>query len=662
MNACMGTILRVDLGARTCVEEAVPEQTYQRYLGGIGLAVSLLYDEIPAGADPLGPDNILCFASGLLTGTGSLMTGRWMVACKSPLTGGWGDANCGGTLSPAIKQCGWDAILFCGIATEPLVFVADGAGPRLEPAGDLWGTDAVLAEETLLQRLKGSPGKRPAVAVIGPAAEKLSLISGISNDLGRYAARSGVGAVMGSKRLKAVVLRGTKPIPCADPEAVQALSKSYSDKVKKQNLPGIIKGRFLTVLGRILGSKLVLPLDGILMAGILKRWGTIYNNMAGAVNGDSPMKNWGGSVAEFGPDRYSKLDPDMMVARETRKYRCYSCVIGCGGVVDVHDIVPGATHSHRPEYETVCAFGPLCMNDDMDTIYRCNDICNRSGLDTISAGSTIAFAIECFERGIITAADSGGLELRWGNGPAIVALLGQMATRQGFGDVLADGVRKAAERIGRGSERYAIHAGGQEPGMHDPRLDPMMGVSFSADPTPGRHTISASAYYNVSHLWDAVPRAPRFSVPYHKRHEYEASDREADKSVAGACLKQVIDMAGGCLFALATGLQHWRIFDYLDAATGVKRGAAEYMECGRRVQTLRQLFNIKHGIDPKAAIMHRRMAGEPPLADGPLAGAVVPIEAMVSGYWRRFGWDPQTGVPLPQTLERLGLPAVPLDA
>lgn len=659
MKACMGRVLRVDLAARTCTEEALPEETYQRYLGGIGLAVSLLYNEIPAGADALGPDNILCFASGLLTGTGSLMTGRWMVACKSPLTGGWGDANCGGTLSPAIKQCGWDAILFRGIASEPLIFVADDSGPRLEPASDLWGKDALQSEEALLERFARKSGKRPAVAAIGPAAEKLSLISGISNDRGRYAARSGVGAVMGSKRLKALVLMGTKSISCANPEAVRALSKSYSDKVKKQNIPGLVRGRFLTMLGRVLGSKLVLPLDGILTAGILKRWGTIYNNLAGAVNGDSPMKNWSGSVAEFGPDHYRKLDPDLMVARETKKYHCYSCVIGCGGVVDVHDVVPGATHAHRPEYETVCAFGPLCMQDDLDTIYRCNEICNRSGLDTISAGSTVAFAIECFENGIITSVDTGGLQLRWGNGPAMVSLLEMMAERRGFGDVLADGVRMAARRIGRGSERFAMHSGGQEPGMHDPRLDPMMGVSFSADPTPGRHTISASVYYNVSHVWDDVPWAPRFSMPYRKRHEYEATEREAIKSVAGACLKQVLDMAGGCLFALATGLQHWRIFEYLDAATGNVRGAVEYMECGRRVQTLRQLFNIKHGVDPKAAIMHRRLAGTPALTEGPLAGAVVPIEEMVSGYWRQFGWDPQTGVPLPQTLQHLGLPPAP---
>ena len=192
--------------------------------------------------------------------------------------------------------------------------------------------------------------------------------------------------------------------------------------------------------------------------------------------------------------------------------------------------------------------------------------------------------------------------------------------------------------------------------MHDSRLDPMMGVAFSADPTPGRHTISASVYYNVSHVWEDVPWAPSSTRIYPKSEEYEATGREADKSVAGACLKQVIDAAGGCLFALTTGVQHWRIFDYLDAATGEKRGAEAYMEAGRRIQTLRQLFNVKQGVDPRDSIMHKRMAGDPPLEAGPLAGARVPIQEMVSNYWRRFGWDGGTGVPLPATLSSMGLP------
>lgn len=637
MSGRMGKILVVDLGKGTMAERVLDETLYSDWVGGAALAVKLLSDMIPVGADALGPDNVLAFMPGRLTGTGAVMTGRWTVCAKSPLTGGWGDANCGGTLSPAIKRCGWDGILFSGVSPKPVTFVADERGPRLEDASGLWGLDAVETEERIMEAAKG--GRKPAVATIGQAAERLSLISGISNDGGRYAARSGVGAVMGSKRLKAVVLSGTAKIPCADPDRVKALSKSYATKIARMKLPGFVTGGVLPIMGRFLGMKTVFPMDGILAAGMFKRWGTIYNNLAGMPNGDSPVRNWGGSVKDFGPARYRKLNPDRIVARETKKYNCYSCVIGCGGVCDASGTGAAGQHMHKPEYETCCAFGPLCLNDDLDTIFLCNDLCNRSGLDTISAGSTVAFALECYEHGIITKDMAGGLELSWGNTDAIVALLKLMVAREGLGDILADGVAKAAERLGKGADAYAVHAGGQEPGMHDSRMDPMMGVSFVGDPTPGRHTIGASVYYGVSHLWDYVSWAPPVTRPYAKASEYQANDEEALKSAAMALFKQVLDAAGGCLFALTTGLQHWRIFDMLNAATGEDRSPDEWMEFGRRVQEARFAFTNAHTAGRGAPgtgawAYNRRLAGDPPLERGPLKGRTVPLDAMVRGYRR----------------------------
>jgi len=383
MQGIMGKVLLVDLGTGVMEERVLEPAIYRDYLGGVGLAVRLLSELIPPGADPLGPGNALAFMSGLLTGSGSLMTGRWSVSCKSPLTGGWGDANCGGTLSPEIKRCGWDGIIFKGIASEPVCFVADENGPRLVEASAYWGLDAVESEERLVAAWQGK--KKPAVATIGPAAERLSLISGISNDGGRYAARSGVGAVMGSKRLKAIALAGSKPIPCADPARVKALSKAFAEKVGGIKLPRIMTGAFMPLMGRMLGMKTVVPVDGILASAILKKWGTIYNNTAGIVNGDSPVRNWGGSVKDYGPGHYRRLNPDRIRERETKKYRCFSCVIGCGGICDAAGTGAG-THMHKPEYETCCAFGPLLLSDDLDAIFRCNDICNRSRLATISAG------------------------------------------------------------------------------------------------------------------------------------------------------------------------------------------------------------------------------------------------------------------------------------
>jgi len=235
MKGYTGKILMVNLTSGAINEQIIPDEVYENLLSGVGLGAYVLYQNIPAHADPLGPDNMLGFVSGLLTGTGSLMTGRWMVVCKSPLTGGWGDANCGGTLAPAIKQCGYDGIFFTGISEKPVYLLVDQQGPRLQDASHVWGLDAVAVEDILEQEHRVR--KKPAIALIGTAAEKLSLISGVCNDRGRIAARSGGGAVMGSKRLKAIVLAGSKPIKCHDSQAVKAISREYAAKVRSQNMP-----------------------------------------------------------------------------------------------------------------------------------------------------------------------------------------------------------------------------------------------------------------------------------------------------------------------------------------------------------------------------------------------------------------------------------------
>jgi aldehyde:ferredoxin oxidoreductase len=652
MSAYLGKILNVDLTTRTWAEETIPEEVYRKFLSGVGLGAYLLYNRIPAGADPLGPENVLGMVSGLLTGTGSVITGRWLVVCKSPITGGWGDSNCGGTFSPAIKQCGYDGIFFTGVADEPVYLYIDHKGPQILPAGDLWGMDAVDAEKKLhdLHWKK----KKPAVAVIGTSAEKLSLISGICNDGGRIAARSGGGAVMGSKRLKAVVLAGMNPIPCHNPEAVKAISKEFSNKLRKSNLPGVFSGGLLPFMGMAMGGfPRAVPIDGMMTAAIFKKWGTIMNNTMGLPTGDSPVKNWAGSVKNYGPMSYNNLNPDKIIGRERQKYHCYSCALGCGGIVDTKDINNGEfDHTHKPEYETCCAFGGLVLSRDMDAIYYINELLNRAGLDAISAGNTVAFAVEAYDKGIITREMTGGLELTWGNSKAIVQLVKMMIAREGIGDLLADGVKVASRKLGHSSEAFAIHAGGQEPGMHDPRMDPILAIHYSVDPTPGRHTIGAGQYYDMMHLWEKVSWAPNPGM-YMKANEYIPSEDLALKTVAGSCYKEITDGAGGCLFSMMLGTQHWKLFEWLNAATGWEYTPDEYMETGKRIQTLRQMFNIKQGIDPRSFRIPKRIAGEPPLQEGPLKGKTIPIERMMQLHWKLYGWDEQTGVPLPQTVADL---------
>lgn len=653
MKGYTGKILHVDLDTNRTRVEIIPDEIYRDFLSGVGLGAYILYRDIPPGADALGPDNLLGFVSGLLTGTGSLVTGRWMAVCKSPLTGGWGDANCGGTLSPAIKQCGFDGIFIRGIAKTPVyLYVGDG-GAEIRDAAPFWGKDAVQAEEELQDIVKKT-GKKPAVATIGTAGEKLSLIAGICNDGGRIAARSGVGAVMGSKRLKALVLAGSQRIGCHDAQAVRAISAEFGAIIKKANLPSLPMGGVFPLLGALNArSKYAVSQDGIMTASALKKYGTIANNTLGLTNGDSPVKNWSGSVRDYGFFSYRKINPDRIIRRETKKYRCYSCVIGCGGHCDISAPSGGEFEiSHKPEYETVCVFGTLLLNSDLNAIFYINELLNRAGMDSISAGTTVAFAIECFKNGLIDEKDTGGIALDWGKAEAIVALVKKMIAREGIGDLLADGSRAAAARIGKGAERYAVHAGGQEPGMHDARMDPLLGVHFSADPTPGRHTIGAAAYYGPWGLWNYVSWAPKAAKRL-KDEDYIPSDTEALKSVAGSCYKQLVDGAGGCLFAANTGAHIWRLFDWLNAATGWQKTPDEYMLIGKRMQTLRQLFNVREGYSPRSGRMVERMSR--PLPSGPLKGRGLRIDEMMRLHWKHFGWNEEDGRPKKETLEALGL-------
>ena len=654
MKAYLEKVLWVNLASGDIHEQQIDDEIYRHFLSGVGLGAWLLYRHIPAGADPLGEQNILGFVSGLLTGSGSVITGRWMAVCKSPLTGGWGDANCGGNLSPAIKQCGYDGIFFTGISPEPVYLFIGPDGAQLKSAAHLWGMDAVTAEERLVAENSGR--KKPAVAVIGQAGEKLSLISGIVNDGGRIAARSGVGAVMGSKRLKALVLAGDKPLQAHDPQAARAVSKELTRKIRNAALPGWMRGSLLPIGGYLMGKMNgYAPLDGLFTSALFKRWGTIFNNTMGLPNGDSPVRNWAGSVKDFNINRFQSLNPDRIIDREQSKYHCYSCVLGCGGIVDMKGTGSGEfEQGHKPEYETSAAFGSLVLNSDLDAIFTINEMLNRAGMDTISAGGTVAFAVEAYEKGVITPAMTGGLKLAWGNSSAIVQLVRLMIAREGIGDLLADGVKKAAEQLGVSNADYAVHAGGQEPGMHDPRMDPVLGVHFSADPTPGRHTIGAGQYYNIMHLWEKVSWAPKGRYA-DKGEEYVPNEELALKTVANACYKQVLDGAGGCLFGMIQGVEHYPLFEWLNQATGWSFTPDEYMQTGRRIQTLRQLFNIKHGVDPRSFRLGSRLAGEPPLRQGPLKGKTVRIDEMMRLHWQHFGWSPQNGAPLPETVSALEL-------
>jgi len=648
----MGRVLWVDLSSGDMTEEQIADPVYRDHLSGTGLAVHLLYSRIPAGADPLGPDNVLGFVSGLLTGTGSLFTGRWMVVGKSPLTGTWGDANCGGNLAPAIKQSGYDGIFFTGVSATPVYFFSDGNRSELRDAADLWGQDAVETEAELIRSASGR--RKPRVACIGPAGERLSLISGIVNDQGRLAARSGLGAVMGAKRLKAVVLAGARRAVPNDREAVKALSRRCNRHVQWQ--PKFLSGTMTAYMGALARwMPLQVETDGMLYKVMLRKWGTVAMNQMAIEMGDAPVKNWQGSNQDFGPEKSKLVDPDRITGRVKAKYFCHSCPLGCGGISAPIGPYP---KPHKPEYESVIALGGLLLNEDPKSIYLMNERLNRAGMDTISAGGTVAFAIECFEKGVLTRSDTDGLELTWGNTDAIVALVDKMIRREGIGDLLADGAKRAAQRIGGGADRFAMHAGGQELGMHDGRFDPGYALHNVVEPTPGRHTIGSYMYYEMFGLWKAVPGLPDPDNVYLKGSKFTADAEKAEMGAACSCFVNVLNGAGGCLFGAFMGAERFPLFAWLNAATGWQRSPEDYMQIGARIQTLKQMFNLRHGIRPGRITMSDRALGRPPQTEGANEGRTVPIEMLKKGYWRQMGWDPETGVPTKETLQRLKIDVV----
>jgi len=618
LGGYMGRVAFVDLSTETVQVESVSESTCREFIGGYGLGVRVMFERQAKQVDPLGPENILGLAAGPLTGTKAPTGGRYMACCKSPLTGGWGDANAGGYFGSELKAAGFDAVFISGKAAAPrLLWITDGR-IEIRDAARLWGLDTTDAEAAI-QKNFNDPKVR--VAAIGPASERLSLISGIVNDRGRIAARSGVGAVMGSKNLKAVAVRGRARVPVADAAELDRLAKAFARQLR--DLPG--------------------------MAQALIKHGTCGFTAALVAGGATPVKNWRLAGELTFPGVNQVADGDAVIRFQTRKYGCASCPIACGGICNVSDGKYPVGEVHKPEYETIGAFGPLCLCDDLETIIKLHDMCNRSGLDTISAGHVLAFAMECFEKGILNEGDTDGIRITWGNGPAMVALLDKVIRREGIGDLLADGVRAAAGKIGRGADACAVHVGGQEPGLHNALFLPSRGTGFVCDPTPGRHTAAPMARLEGGP--GAYAPYPELRIDKFERYAYTG---KGPMSATASRYLQVGNCAGVCVMPFMF-FGNYPLIELLNAVTGWDLDVAEALTAGARIQTLRQSFNLREGITAASVHLPDRMLGRPPQAEGPLAGVTIDVDSLAREYRQAMGWDAETGVPTEATLQQLGL-------
>jgi len=368
-------VLYVNLSTETLTDELYGDEVTRKFVGGYGLAAKLLFDKQVAGVNALGQENHIGFFAGTCGGTGSLVSSRYMAIGKSPLTNTWGDANSGGYFGPILKFAGYDGILCKGIAKETVYLMIEDGQASLHDATALWGKDTYETEDILRKK----HGDKAHVACIGPAGEKCSLIAGISTDRGRYAARSGLGAVMGAKKLKAVVVKGNQPVPIADPERLQALRKEHFPKDKE-----------------------------------FTKYGTAKETASYTEAGECPAKNWGAAGSSVFPTAW-KITGDEIIKYQKKKYTCFKCPIACGAIMEVPE-GPFATlaPTHKPQYETLGSLGVMCLIDSPEAMIRYNEIFNRTGLDTISVGGAIAFAIECLENGLISKEDLNGLDLTWG--------------------------------------------------------------------------------------------------------------------------------------------------------------------------------------------------------------------------------------------------------
>ncbi|MBW2095984.1 MAG: aldehyde ferredoxin oxidoreductase family protein [Deltaproteobacteria bacterium] len=651
-----GKILHVDLTTGSVSPEFLDDSFYQKYLGGIGIAAKVLWDRLKPGIDPLGPENILGFTTGLLTDTGSLFTGRFTVVGKSPASGGWGDANCGGYFSPALKRCGVDAVFFSGKSLKPVYLYLDHEKAELKDASDLRGLDTIETEDLLRER----HGKRAQVACIGPAGEKRSLLAGISTDRGRLAARCGLGAVMGSKNLKAVVAAGTQRVGVMDKAAIREISSAFRKRLDKGAFfERFLGDRLFAIVGRMTRPGFFyMRQPALLWRKMLKKFGTPSLTVLSAEGGDSPIKNWGGvGYRDFPLERSENIGAETVIRFEEKKYGCYSCPLRCGGIVSIKQGPHIIEEMHKPEYETLCAFGSLLLNDDLLSICRINDLVNRAGMDSISCGATVAFAIECYESGILSKVDTDGLDLRWGNSDAITGLVEKILRREGLGDILADGVKRAAEKIGRGSEKFAVHCGGVEAPMHDPKFDPGFLISYFCEPTPGRHTISSYQYLDLQELHKKFSRARKTAAVTSRKKRFNPKDK-GEMLAVDSFYKMLVDCAGACFFGTQVGAE-LPLCEWMNAATGWNLPPDAYLVAAERVHKLRHSFNVREGLNPIRDFRpHPRLYGDPPQDKGPARKVTIDIDTLAESYYKAMHWELQTGKPHRKRLEELGLPDV----
>jgi aldehyde:ferredoxin oxidoreductase len=610
----VGKVLRIDLTKGSIKEEPLDQLMCERYLGGSGFVSYLLWKELKAGVDALGPENKLVIATGPVTGTALMGSGRHTLGAKSPQTGGIALSQIGEFWGAEIKRAGYDIVIIEGKSKKPVYINIKDGKVEIKDAAHLWGMET---KETQIALRKELQDEKTRVLMIGPGGEKLVKFACIMGGLYDAAGRGGMGAVMGSKNLKAITVKGTGKIPVANPEKISAIRKTLVESIDK--------------------------------VGILKAWheaGTGFDLDAGLMMGDVPVRNWrDGEMPTSAKINAITLRDTMGAGMDG----CFGCPMRCKKKAKMEKPYKIDPDYGGPEYEGLGSFGSNLFIDDLGAVVKANELCNAGSVDVISAGGVIAFCMEAWERGLLTKEMTDGLELTWGNAAAMLECVHKIINREGFGRILGEGVKAAAAWVGHGSAEFAMQVKNLDPGMHEPRLMPAMGLGFMVNPHGADHCLNVHdggfamkqgmARMNIFGLHDPIPAD-------------EMSPRKVAVFKIEYMRQALLDCLAMCHLS-SVMVDYPMMVEIMDAVTGGHTGPGELMRIAERTMTVARLFNIREGFTDADDQLPKRFFQ--PRTDGALAKKALDPEKMDKAkryYYNLMGWDAK-GVPLPERIEEL---------
>ncbi len=611
-----GRILRVNLSDRSMDTLTLSAEMARKYIGGRGLAARTLFDVMTPGCDPLGPENKLVFMTGPLAATRFAGSARYVVMARSPLTGFLGESYAGGSFAHQLKRAGFDGIVVEGQSPEPLYLSISNEEARLQAADHIWGKTTKEARDKLTR----VHGHGYNMALVGPAGEKGVRFCSIMQGLGRAAGRTGMGAVMGSKRLKAILVHGDQDPPVHDKARLNELVKSNA--------------RLLMDNPRLQG---------------FRKFGTGAAIDAFNELGNFPTQNF----REGSFEHFERISGEAFMKVMIRKESCIYCPVRCKKVVEIKggaygDVLP---EYGGPEYETIASLGSLCMNSDLAALCMANQLCNAYGIDTISMGVIMAFAMDCFERGLLRKEDIG-FDIPWGNPHAILKMIELTARREGFGELLSQGVRRMAEEIGGEAAQYAAHVKGMEVPMHDPRAKMGLGISYTVAARGATH---CEGFHDTAYMSDNA--APEIGI-IKGADRLTLGDGKPGMVIAAENWQSFVNSAILCLFTVVSGGKTRNvkgIVDAVNAATGWELSMADVLESGERAYNMCRALAVREDFDPSLDRLPPNFSK--PQTRSASKGSVVSPKAMADAlneYYALRGWT-SDGFPTRERLEKLGL-------